>query len=243
MTDAPSTDVSPDTPSADGDSRPHYLDHRQRLRERFRSGGLEPMAEHERLELLLFLAIPRRDVKPLAKDLIKRFGSYANVLTADEAALLAVPGVGEAVVHVLKLVPASAVRLLRDEVAGRPVLSSWDKLLDYCHAAMAYGRAEEFRLLFLDRKNVLIADEAQQKGTVDHAPVYPREVAKRALDLGATALIMVHNHPSGDPTPSRADIEMTREVSQALAVLGITLHDHVVIARRGHYSFKSNGLL
>ena len=195
------------------------------------------------LELLLFLALPRQDAKPLAKALLKRFGSYAETVAAEPAKLREVAGVGDAVVAALKTVEAAAVRLARDQAMQRPVLTSWQALLDYCHAAMAYQADEQFRVLYLNRKNILIADEVQQKGTVDHTPVYPRQVVKRALELGATALIMVHNHPSGDAKPSQADINMTREVAEAAQKLGIQVHDHLIIAKGGHASFKAMGLL
>ena len=224
-------------------SRPHYAGHRARLRERFLKSGGEALADYELLELLLFQALPRGDTKPLAKALIGRFGSYAEVLSADADALREVSGVGDAVVAALKTVRAAALRLMRDELMEKPVLSSWQALIDYCRAAMAREKTEQFRLLYLNRKNVLIADEVQQRGTVDQTAVYPREVVKRALELGATAIIMVHNHPSGDPTPSRGDIDMTNEVKEAGEKLGIVLHDHIVVARGGASSFKSMGLL
>src|SRR5579862_6475363 len=217
--------------------------HRQRLRARFLKGGADAMPDYELLELTLFAAIPRRDVKPLAKALIARFGSFADVIAARRERLLEVEGVGDAVVNQLKIVEAAAQRLARTQVMGRPALSSWSALLDYCMAAMARSQTEEFRVLFLDRKNVLVADEVQSQGTVDHAPVYPREIVKRALALNASALILVHNHPSGDPQPSRADISMTREIVAAAAALKIAVHDHLVIGRTGHASFKSLGLL
>lgn len=223
--------------------KPHYLGHRRRLRERFLKGGAEALGDYELLELVLFLAQPRRDVKPLAKRLLARFGGFAGVISARPEALREVPGLGEGGVAALKSVQAAALRLVREEVAERPVIGSWDKLLAYCRASMGREQIEQFRLLFLDRKNRLIADELQQTGTVDHAPVYPREVVKRALSLGASAIIMVHNHPSGDPTPSKGDIEMTREVAGACEKLGIELHDHVIIARGGHASLKSMGLI
>jgi DNA repair protein RadC len=223
--------------------KPHYLGHRQRLRERFLKGGPDALADHELLELVLFLARPRRDVKPLAKRLLKHFGSFAGVVSAEPDALRDVSGLGESGLAALKAVQAAAQRLAREEVAERPVIGSWDKLLGYCRATMAREQVEQFRLLFLDRKNRLIADELQQTGTVDHTPVYPREVVKRALALGASAIIMVHNHPSGDPTPSKGDIEMTREVAGACEKLGIALHDHVIIARSGHASLKAMGLI
>lgn len=223
--------------------RPHYHGHRQRLRDRFLATDGDGMPDYELLEMLLAQAIPRRDVKPLAKELVDRFGSFAAVISADPERLLAVAGMGETSVAALKVVRAAAVRLLRQEATGRDAIGSWERLLDYCRAAMAHETVEQLRLLFLDRKNVLIADEEQQRGTVDHTPVYPREVVKRALELGASALIIVHNHPSGDPTPSRGDIEMTSQVKDALEKIGIALHDHVVIGRKGHESFRAKGLL
>ncbi len=201
------------------------------------------LPDYEMLELVLFLAKPRAEVKPLAKALITRFGSFADVISADAKELVAVKGVGENTAVALKTIRAAAIRLAREQVMNQPVISSWQKLLDYCRASLAFAKTEEFRVLFLDRKNVLIADEMQQTGTVDHTPVYPREVVKRALDLGASAIIMVHNHPSGDPTPSKGDIEMTKEVREACENLGISLHDHLIIGKRGHASFKSLGLL
>ncbi len=217
--------------------------HRERLRARFFAGGASAMPDYELLELALFAALPRRDTKPLAKALIARFGSFAEVIAAPRERLVEVPGVGESVAMHLKIVEAAAQRLARGKVIGRPALSSWTALLDYCTAAMARARNEEFRVLFLDRKNILIADEVQAKGTVDHTPVYPREIVKRALEHGASAIILVHNHPSGDPTPSHADIEMTREIAAAAKALHIAVHDHLVIGRAGHVSFKSLGLL
>ena len=223
--------------------KPHYLGHRKRLRERFMKAGGEALPDYELLELLLALAKPRGDVKPLAKKLIKRFGGFAAVISAEPRELTEVEGVAEATAVALKTVQAAALRLAREEVMARPVIGSWERLIAYCRMAMAHSKTEQFRLLFLDRKNALIADELQQRGTVDHTPVYTREVVKRALDLGASAIIMVHNHPSGDPTPSKADILMTREVRDAAEKLGIVLHDHVIIGRGEHASFKALGLL
>ncbi len=223
--------------------KPHYTGHRQRLRERFLGPGGEALPDYELLELVLSMARSRVDTKPLAKELLKRFGGFAEVISADPQRLREVNGVGEAVIAALKVVRVSALRLARGEVMERSVLSSWQALIDYLSAAMSHDGTEQFRILFLDRKNVLIADERQQSGTVDHTPVYPREVVKRALELGASALIMVHNHPSGDPTPSKADIEMTREVIEAGARMGITVHDHLVIGKGRHESFKALGLL
>jgi DNA repair protein RadC len=217
--------------------------HRERLRDRFAKGGADAMPDYELLELTLFAALPRRDTKPLAKALLARFGSFAEVIAAPRARLLEIKGVGEGVIHHLKIVEAAAHRLAKTRVINRPALSSWTALLDYCTAAMARAQNEEFRVLFLDRKNILIADEVQNRGTVDHTPVYPREIIKRALELSASSIILVHNHPSGDPTPSKADIAMTREVAGAAKALGIAVHDHLVIGRGGHASFKSLGLL
>jgi len=217
--------------------------HRERLRARFLKGGADAMPDYELLELTLFAALPRRDTKPLAKALLACFGSFAEVIAAPRARLMEVKGVGEGVANHLKIVEAAAHRLAKTSVIGRPALSSWAALLDYCTAAMARSANEEFRVLFLDRKNVLIADEVQNRGTVDHTPVYPREIVKRALELSASAIILVHNHPSGDPTPSKADILMTREIVAAAKALGLAVHDHLVIGRGGHASFKSLGLL
>lgn len=217
--------------------------HRARLRSRFLNAGPDALADYELLELLLFTALPRKDTKPIAKSLIETFGSFADVIAADPDKLLAVEGLGESAVTGLKAVHAGATRLLRAEISDRPVVSSWQALIDYCTAQMAFEETEQFRILFLDKKNKLISDEAQQKGTVDHTPVYPREVVKRALELNSSALIIVHNHPSGDPKPSRADVEMTAKVKDALEAVGLILHDHIVIGRGQHTSFKQQGLL
>ena len=222
---------------------PHYHGHRERLRGRFREAGSDAVTDYELLELVLFRALPRRDVKPLAKSLIAKFGSFGEVVSAPWPRLAEVDGLGDAAITELKVVEAAARRLARGEVRRRHVLSSWAAVLDYCRTAMAFAEKEQFRILFLDKRNQLIADEVQQIGTVDHAPVYPREVVKRALELSATAVILVHNHPSGDPTPSRADIEMTKQVREAAKAVGIALHDHLVIGRGRHASFKSLGLL
>jgi DNA repair protein RadC len=240
-------------PPGDGDEAPappvsgklpsYIADHRQRLRARFMAGGAQAMPDYELLELVLFRAIPRQDVKPLARLLLDTFGDFNRVIAAPVPRLQMVKGVGDAVVQELKIVEAAAQRMMRARVMNRPVLSSWQALLDYCHTAMAHRETEQFRILFLDRKNVLIADEEQAKGTVDHVPVYPREVVKRALEVNASALIMVHNHPSGDPTPSQADIEMTLQVQEAAQVLGITLHDHLIIGKSREVSFRSAGYL
>jgi DNA repair protein RadC len=223
--------------------KPHFLGHRERLRLRFMTAGTEALLDYELLELVLFRALPRQDTKPLAKQLIDKFGSFAEVLSAKPERLKEIRGVGDAVVIELKLIEAASLRLLRSSVINRPVLQSWTQLLDYCHASMAYSAREAFRVLFLDKKNLLIADEVQQEGTVDHTPVYPREVIKRALELSACAIVLVHNHPSGDPTPSRADIEMTNRIVEAADKLGIKVHDHVIIGRSGHASFKGLRLL
>jgi DNA repair protein RadC len=230
-------------PFVEENAEPHYLGHRDRLRERFLLGGPDSLPDYELMELVLFAAIPRRDVKPLAKHLLARFGSFAEVIAAPRERLLEAEGIGEGVVTQLKIIEAAALRLSKTRLIGKPALSSWAALLDYCAAAMARGLREEFRVLFLDRKNILIADEVQSAGTIDHTPVYPREIVKRALDLGASAMILVHNHPSGDPTPSRADIEMTREIQAAAKPLHIAVHDHLIVGRSGHASFKSLGLL
>lgn len=221
--------------------KPHYLGHRERLRARFSAAGVDALADYELLELLLFRLIPRADTKPVAKALLARFGTLAEVLGAPVNLLQEVKGVGPAVALDLKIIAASAKRMARDEISGREVLSSWNQVLDYCRAAMAFEEREQFRILFLDKKNVLIADEVQQTGTVDHTPVYPREVIKRALELSATAIILVHNHPSGDPTPSRADIDMTKTILDTAKPLGISVHDHIIIGKKGFASMK--GLL
>jgi len=223
--------------------KPDHLGHRQRLRDRFNKGGADALPDYELLELLLFQSRPRGDLKPLAKRLIKHFGSFAAVLTAPPQRLLEIEDVGEATVTALKVAEASALRLSQGQILEQPVLSSWQALLDYCQAAMSHSKNEQFRILFLDRKNKLIADEVQQTGTVDHAPVYPREVVKRALELGASAIILVHNHPSGDPAPSGSDISITEKVVQAGKSLGIVVHDHLIIGKGTHTSFKSMGLL
>jgi DNA repair protein RadC len=222
---------------------PHFFGHRQRLRQRLLAGGADNLPDYELLEVLLFAGNPRGDTKPLAKDLIERFGSFAEVLSADADDLLAVAGLGEAGAAALKSVREAALRLMRAELRERPLLGSWDRLIDYCTANIAYGQVEEFHLLFLDRKNMLIAHERQQRGTVDHTPVYTREVVKRALELSASALILVHNHPSGDPTPSKADIQVTRDIVKVAASLGVTVHDHVIIGRGRHTSLRDMGLL
>lgn len=223
---------------------PSYIvDHRKRLRARFMDGGPEAMPDYELLELVLFRAIPRQDVKPMARALLDRFGDFNAVVSAPIQRLREITGVGEAVVQELKLIEAAAQRLARARIIRRDVISSWDALLDYCHTAMAHRDTEHFRVLFLDRRNALIADEEQARGTVNHVPVYPREVAKRALELNASALILVHNHPSGDPTPSDSDIAMTARIQSAAEALDITLHDHLIIGRSRELSFRDAGLI
>ena len=223
---------------------PSYIkEHRKRLRERFMTGGAAALPDYEMLELVLFRAIPRQDVKPLAHALLEQFGDFNGVLSAPVARLGDVPGVGAAVIAELKIVEAAAHRLARSRVLKKHVISSWTQLLDYCRASMGHRETEQFRVLYLDRRNVLIGDEEQARGTVDHVPVYPREVVKRALELNASALILVHNHPSGDPTPSRSDIEMTEKIREAADALGITLHDHLIVGRSTELSFRAEGYL
>ena len=226
-----------------GVNAPHYLEHRERMRTRFDEVGGESLRDYELLELILFQAIPRVDTKPIAKDLLKKFGSFGEVLAAPKNRLTEVRGVGERAAHHLKVTYAAAQRFLKEPVREGQVLSSWSDVVDYCRAAMAYEPIEQFRILFLDKKNALIADEVQQSGTVDHTPVYPREVVKRALELSATAIILVHNHPSGDPTPSRADISMTKQVVDIAKPLGIAVHDHIIVGKNGHASFRGLKLI
>jgi DNA repair protein RadC len=226
-----------------GADKPDHLGHRDRLRQRFLTGGRSALQDYELLELLLFYVLPQGDTKPVAKALIRRFGSFAGVFAADTQALSEVKGIKDKAAALLKAVQAAAEQIARQEVVDKPVIGSWKKLIDYLRVAMAEQKNEQFRLLFLDNKNSLIADEEQQRGTVNHTPVYPREVVKRALELGASAIIMVHNHPSGDPTPSADDIAMTKEVAAAAEKLGIAVHDHIVIGRKGHASLRSLGVL
>lgn len=233
-----------DAPAVAPEADPqHYHNHRARLRQRFLTSGASSVADYEMLELVLFRAIPRRDVKPLAKQLLARFGDFNGVISAPIPRLAEIEGIGDAVICELKIVEAAAHRLARAKVMNRPALSSWSALMDYCKATMAHRETEQFRILFLDRKNVLVADEEQARGTVDHVPVYPREVVKRALELNASAIILVHNHPSGDPTPSRADVDMTRQIEAAAKAVGVTIHDHVVIGKAHDASFRALGLL
>ena len=219
---------------------PHYYGHRRRLRERLIAAGAENLPDYELLEMLLFAANPQGDVKPTAKSLLGRFGGFGEVMAADPQAL-SEAGLGLAGIAAIKSVREAALRLMRRELQERPVVGSWDKLLDYCNAQVAHNKIEEFHILFLDRKNVLIKHERQQRGTIDHTPVYPREVVKRALDLGASALILLHNHPSGDPTPSKADIAVTQDIKKAAAALGVVLHDHLIIGHNCHISLRELG--
>jgi len=222
---------------------PHYHGHRERLRGRFRDAGADALTDYELLELVLFRAIPQRDVKPLAKELIAKFGSFPEVIAATPRRLAEIKGIGNAAITEIKIVHAAASRLARGQIRKRPVLSSWSSVIDYCRTTMAFAEKEQFRILFLDKRNQLIVDELQQVGTVDHTPVYPREVVKRALELSATALILVHNHPSGDPTPSHADIEMTQTIIKIAAPLGIAVHDHIIVGKEGNASFKGLRLI
>ena len=222
---------------------PHYLGHRKRLRERFAQAGSDALSDYELLELVLFRAVPRGDVKPLAKELIRRFGSFAEVIGASERRLTEVDGIGAAAAGEIKLVEAAARRLLKGAVRKRVALASWAAVIDYCRAAMAFAEVEEFRILFLDKRNCLIADEVQGRGTIDHTPVYPREIVKRALELSSTAIVLVHNHPSGDPAPSQADIKMTQLIIEIAQPLGVNVHDHIIIGRNGHTSFRGQKLI
>jgi DNA repair protein RadC len=222
---------------------PHYHGHRERLRERFHAAGPDALSDYELLEMVLFPALPRRDTKPLAKSLLKTFGSFAEVIHAPAARLREIDGIGDASINQLKLIAAAASRIAKGELKQRTALSSWNDVIDYCRTSMAFADKEQFRLLFLDKRNRLIADEVQQTGTVDHTPVYPREVIKRALELSATALILVHNHPSGDPTPSQADIQMTQAIINIATPLGISVHDHIIVGKNGHASLKGLRLI
>ena len=236
----------PRKPAASDDQpteEPHYHGHRERLRERFFNAGPEALSDYELLEMALFAAIPRRDTKPLAKELLKKFGSFTEVIHAPVTRLREVKGIGEACISQLKLLAAASSRAAKREIARKVALSSWNEVIDYCRSSMAFSDKEQFRLLFLDKRNQLIADEIQQTGTVDHTPVYPREVIKRALELSATALILVHNHPSGDPTPSNADIQMTKAIIDIASPLGISVHDHIIVGKNGHASLKGMRLI
>ncbi|NKB51375.1 MAG: DNA repair protein RadC [Rhizobiaceae bacterium] len=222
---------------------PHHHGHRERLRQKFSRSGASVLADYELLELLLFRFVPRVDTKPVAKALLQRFGSISGVLGATERELTQVPKIGINAARDIKVVAAISSQSLRSEIEQKTVLSSWSSVIDYCNATMAHEKVEQFRILFLDKKNGLIADEVQQTGTIDHTPVYPREVIKRALEVSASALILVHNHPSGDPTPSRADIEMTRTIIESAAPMGIVIHDHIIVGKQGHASMKGLQLI
>jgi DNA repair protein RadC len=227
----------------DAGAKPHYHGHRERLRERFLEGGADALPDYELLEMVLFRSFKRGDTKGLSKALLVKFGSFAEVISAPPERLKEVEGIGEATIIELKVVQAAALRLMKGGIAKRPVLSSWSAIIDYCRASMGFEAREQFRILFLDKKNQLIADEVQGVGTVDHTPVYPREVVKRALELSASAIVLVHNHPSGDPTPSMADIDMTRKIGEAGEKLGIVLHDHIIVGKMGHTSFRGLQLI
>jgi DNA repair protein RadC len=225
------------------DEAKHYHGHRERLRTRFREAGAGALADYELLELILFRAIPQRDVKPLAKDLLARFGSFAEVITAEPPLLAKVKGLPAGAITEFKIVEAAAQLLLKGKAVTRTPLGSWTAVIDYCRAKMAYEKREIFRVLFLDKKNGLIRDEVQGSGTVDHTPVYPREVIRRALELSATAMVLVHNHPSGDPSPSTQDVKMTKDIMKMAEPLGVTVHDHIIVGRDGHASLKALRLI
>ena len=225
------------------EEKPHHVGHRDRLRQRFIEGGADALPDYELLELILFMAIPRRDVKPIAKDLINQFKDMNGVFSATPLQLQQVKGISETTAIALKSIQAAGLRMLKQDLMARPLLNSWQRLIEYCEATMARETKEHFRILFLNKKNELIADEVQQSGTVDHTPAYPREIMKRALELGATALILVHNHPSGDPTPSQADIDMTKQIINAAQPFEILIHDHLIVSRGGTNSFKTMGLI
>jgi DNA repair protein RadC len=235
--------AKPRDPETEPTETPDYLGHRERLRERFYGAGPDALSDYELLEMALFPALPRRDTKPLAKALLKRFGSFAEVLHAPVARLREVDGIKDASINQIKLLAAATSRVAKGEIKRSIALSSWNDVIGYCRSSMAFADKEQFRLLFLDKRNQLIADEVQQTGTVDHTPVYPREVIKRALELSATALILVHNHPSGDPTPSQADIQMTKAIVDIATPLGISVHDHIIVGKNGHASLKGMRLI
>ncbi len=225
----------PDPVGADG--------HRARMRHRLLRSGPDALADHEMLEMILFIALPRRDTKPIARELLNRFRSFGGVLGASETELRTIEGVGEAGAAAVKLVQAASLRMMRQDLAIQPVFSTWDRLTDYLTAAMSHERTEQFRVLFLDGRNKLIADEIQGSGTINHAPAYPREVVRRCLELHATAVILAHNHPSGDPAPSREDVVLTTEIARAAATMGIAVHDHIVIGRGRWLSFRAEKLM
>jgi DNA repair protein RadC len=239
---APMSAKSGDTQDPPSET-PHYLGHRERLRERFHGAGPDALSDYELLEMVLFTVQARRDMKPLAKSLLKEFGSFAEVIHAPATRLRKVDGIGEVSITQLKLIAAAASRIAKGELKARTMLSSWNDVIDYCRTSMAFADKEQFRILFLDKRNQLISDEVQQTGTVDHTPVYPREVIKRTLELSATAILLVHNHPSGDPTPSQADIQMTRAIIDIATPLGIAVHDHIIVGKNGHASMKGLKLI
>jgi DNA repair protein RadC len=222
---------------------PHYFGHRERLRQKFSENGPGALADYELLELVLFMAIPQKDVKPIAKNLIAKFGGLPEVMNAPVEELIKIPGIKENTALALKAITALSHRAAKNDLLKRPILNSWDRLMDYCIATMAHEKKEHFRILFMNKKNELIADEIQNSGTVDHTQAYPREIMKRALELGATALILVHNHPSGDPKPSQSDVEATRAIMKAAEPFSIVIHDHVIVSRNGYSSFKNMGLV
>jgi DNA repair protein RadC len=235
--------AKPSEPRGQPAETPHYHGHRERLRERFHGAGPDALSDYELLEMVLFTAQPRRDMKPLAKTLLKTFGSFAEAIHAPEARLKEIDGVGDVTINALKVIAAAASRIAKGELQQRTALSSWNDVIDYCRTSMAFADKEQFRILFLDKRNQLISDEVQQTGTVDHTPVYPREVIKRALELSATAILLVHNHPSGDPTPSQADIQMTKAIIDIAGPLGIAVHDHLIVGKNGHASMKGLRLI
>lgn len=240
----PKPPAPPEPPGfSEAPAKAHYHGHRDRLRQRFSESGPKALQDYELLELILFRLLPRRDTKPIAKAMIEKFGSFSEALGAPEHLLEEVDGLGPTAVTDLKVILAVAQRFAKDQIPDRPVLGSWSSLIDYCHSQMAFETREQFRILFLDKKNKLIADEVQQVGTVDHTPVYPREVIRRTLELSATALILVHNHPSGDPAPSSADVQMTKAIADVAKPLGITLHDHIIIGKTGHTSMRGMKLI
>ena len=232
-----------DQPVVEKEKKPHYAGHRQRLRERFLQAGSQALADYELLEMILFPAKPLGDVKPLAKALIAQFGSFGKVLMTEPGELARVEGVGDAAIVAIKVAKAASERLLKEEVTSRPVIKSWDQLLDYVRIHFGHNKNEEFHVLFLNHKLQLIASECQQKGTINHTPVYPREVVRRALELGASSIILVHNHPSGDVSPSKADIDVTKQIVEAARALGVAVHDHLIISEKKHFSFKDGGLI
>lgn len=233
---------TPDGQKPQAATSPH-AGHRARLREKLLKRGGDALADYELLELILTIAIPRRDVKPLAKTLMAEFGSFAEVIHADLHRLEGIKGLGETSIAALKIMQAATIRVTRDQVMDKPVLSGWTALIDYLKASTAYREREVLRVLYLDQKNVLIADEVVNEGTINHAPIYPREIMRHALQLGATSIILCHNHPSGDPTPSRQDIATTRDIVDVGRKLGVKVHDHVIVGKSGEKSMKNMGLI